>query len=61
MSKNNTAAGQSGHQGMNPSKERLEHEGDQKLRNKGEMGKSHIGEPKAGEGTEAGQSGRGGA
>ena len=55
MSKNNTAAGQSGHQGMNPSKERLEHEGDQKLRKKGEMGKSHIGEPKAGEGTEAWQ------
>lgn len=61
MSENATHAGHSGHQGMNPSKERLEKEGDEKERKQGEMGKSHVGETglRAGEGTEAGRSGRG--
>jgi hypothetical protein len=46
---------------MNPSQERIIKEGDEKQRKQGETGKSHVGEQKAGEGTEAGQSGRGGA
>jgi hypothetical protein len=61
MSQNDTKGGHSGHQGMKPSQERLGKEGDAKQRKQGETGKSHLGEQKAGEGTEAGQSGRGGA
>jgi hypothetical protein len=61
MSQNNTRGGHSGHQGMNPGQERLNKEGDEKQRKQGETAKSHIGEEKAREGTEVGQSGRNGA
>ena len=60
MSQNNTPAGHSGHQGMNPDKHPKGT--DQKAQKQGEMGQNHKKDgPRAGEGTERGTSGKGGA
>lgn len=60
MSQNNTPAGHSGHGGMNPDQHPKGAE--QKKQKQGEAGRNHTGaaQPKAGEGTERGTSGKGG-
>jgi hypothetical protein len=61
MSQNNTKAGHSGHQGMNP--DQHPKGTDQKAQKQGDMGGKHDGKntQKAGEGTERGHSGKGGS
>ncbi|MDB5559001.1 MAG: hypothetical protein JWQ36_1935 [Enterovirga sp.] len=58
MSQNKTHGGHSGHQGMNPDRK----DGDEKQRKQSDTDHAKGGStPRAGEGTEKGTSGRGGA